>query len=275
MKRVLAVISFLLFLLIIIYAYLSFCFSNVLVKGFLTEITLQLMGGFFLALAVLISGIFLEERRAKELKINDLNDRLIVLQNLVSSNFDRGKSSWNFSNRTPSFYFDNNWIVPIYDLLTQNDRRWEVFLHESIKLLDDPTELILELNKFIILMNKSLINAEKLDNELKLSIVGPGLAASLGSVYVVDRNEAQKNAEFKFWIFRATWAGANSTEILFGYSHFSQVQLKINRIESLMVEALSLDSGYECVKLIKKLKADRKKLVKQVSQIKKIIEEIK
>src|SRR3989344_1785358 len=113
---------------VFIYAYFSFRFSDGNIKDFFSELSLSFINGLFLALVVFLAGIFLEEKRGKELKKVVLVEKLTIFNNLLKNTFQRGKSNWNFSNRTPTFYFDNDWINPLYDLLIQNNREWEVFI---------------------------------------------------------------------------------------------------------------------------------------------------
>lgn len=268
--KILTIIIACLLVVIFIYAYFTFCFPDGNIKDFFSELSLSFISGLFLALVVFLAGIFLEEKRKKELKKVALAEKLTILENLLKNTFQRGKSNWNFSNRTPTFYFDNDWINPLYDLLTHNNREWEVFIQEYKKSISNHNDLIDELNDFIKHMDIALINAEKLDNKLKFVKISPELAASLSSGFRGDRIEAKKSAEFSFWIFRAAWAGANSTEIMFGIAFFTEQQLRFQRIEGLSGEAISLGDTDEYKELVKKLKSSKKKISKKITIIKKL-----
>ncbi len=273
-KRILGLIIIFLLVLVGVYAYITFYLFDGEIKTFSSELILLVINGFFLALAVLLLGIFLEESRVKELKKEKLSEKLTILENLIKNTFQRGKSNWNFSNRTPTFYFDDDWINSLYDLLTHNNREWEVFIQEYKKHIND-NNLVDELNAFIREMDLALINTEKLDSKLKFEKIGPELAASFSSGYRGDRLDAKENAEFGFWIFRATWAGANATKIMFGFAPFTEQQIKFERIEGLSSNAITLGEAKGYKELVSKLKFSKKKLSKKITTIKKLIQEEK
>lgn len=269
-KYILYIVLFALFIFLVVYLYANFFFCDENLKKIISDLSLSFITGFILALGVYIVSTRLEESRKEEFRKVVLKEKLYILKNILKNVFQRAKTNWNFSNRTPTFYFDNDWINPLYDLLTQNNREWEVFLQEYKKIIGN-NNLVNKLNDFIINMDSSLINAEKLDNNLKFKKLSPELAVSLKSGFPCDRSEAKKNTEFAFWIIRATWAGANSTEIMFGIALFTDNQLLIERIEGLMTEAESLSAKDDFQKFIKEVNNDKKKLNKTIILIRKII----
>jgi len=269
-KKILGLVITLLIGLIFAYAFLTFCFPSGNIRDFFSELSLTFINGFVLALAVLLLGIFLEESRVKELKKEKLSGNLSILKNLIKNTFQRGKSDWNFVNRTSTFYFDDDWINPLYDLLTQNNREWEIFLQEYKEHFND-NNLIEGLDEFIKKMDLALINTEKLDSKLKFQKIGPELSASYQSGYRGDRLQAKRNAEFEFWIFRATWAGANTTKIMFGFAPFTEDQIIFERIEGLSNEASSLAKTEEYKKLVSKLKSDKTELSRKIEAIRTLI----
>lgn len=257
--------------LIVAYAYLSFYVVDGSSKTFFSEIVLSLINGFVLALMVFVASILIEEKRRKEIKAQEGDLEILKLTNILKNVFNRGKSLWNFTNRTPTFYFDDSWINPLYDLLTQNKREWDTFLREY-RIDDDKNVLSQELIEFVDIMELALINAENLDNSLRKIKLNPSLAASMESGYSADRNEAKQNSEFGYWVFRATWAGLNSTKILFGMTVATDRQLKIERIDGLMIEAISLGETDDFSELVLKLKKDRKRMEIKLKKIKKVID---
>lgn len=269
-NKIWLILAFIIIGLIIAYAYLSFCVADGSSKTFLSEIVLSLINGLVLALMVFVAGIFIEEKRRKEIKAQEGDLEILKLTNILKNVFNRSKSLWNFSNRTPTFYFDDSWINPLYDLLTQNKREWDTFLREYI-VDNHENELANELVKFVDLADLALINAEKLDNNLRKIKLNPGLAASMASGFQGDRNEAKQNSEFGYWVYRGAWAGLNSTEVLFGMPAATDRQLKMERIEGLMTEATSLSEMTEFSELVSKLKSDRKKLDSKLKKIKKVV----
>lgn len=269
-NKILFILAFIIIGMIAAYAYLSFCFADGSSKIFFSEIVLSLINGLVLALMVFVAGIFIEEKRRKEIKAQEGDLEIQKLTNILKNVFNRGKSLWNFTNRTPTFYFDDSWINPLYELLTQNKRDWDTFLREY-RIDDDKNVFSQELIEFVDTMELALINAEKLDNSLRKIKLNPGLAASMGSGYPGDRNEAKQDTEFGYWVLRATWAGLNSTEVLFGMPMATDRQLKIEKIEGLMIEATSLSETAEFCALVVKLKTDRRKLDSKLKRIKKAI----
>jgi hypothetical protein len=269
--KIFQALFFVLLVVVLIYAYFTFCFSIGNTRTFFMEIFLSLINGLFLALVVFVAGMFLEEKRKKELKAENQNERIITLINLLKNVFRRGKSSWNFTNNTQGFYFDNSRINSLYNLLTENKREWDVFLQGYKKDIDDDNELVESLSGFVKDMEKALINAEELDNKLKSKKLYPALAASMGSGYPVMRDEAKKNTNFAYWIYRATWAGASATEIMFGMSPVTDQQLNIGRNKGLISEANSLGDTAEFKKSVLMVQADRVELEKCLSKIKKLV----
>lgn len=250
------------------YTYLTFCVQDGDAKDFFSELSLSFINGLCLAMAVFIFGVFIEEARSRELKKEKSNQKLITLTNLINRTFKRSKSSWNFSNKTPTFYFDNEWINPLYSLLTQNNREWDVFIQEYKKDFDR-NALIEELNSFIEEAELALINAETLDSTFLAQKVSPSLAANMRSGYVADRNGAKENAEFDYWVTRATWAGASTAEIMFSFPLFTNQRLIFERIDGISNEAKTLELDVYFKDLINKLKNDRKNLNKKISAIRK------
>ena len=141
-NNILFILVFSIFLLILFYAYLSFCLSDGSLKTFVSDIVLSLINGLFLALVVLVAGIFIEEKRRREIAIQTGEEEIAKLKNILKNVFNRAKSSLNFLNRTPTFYFDDNWINPMYELLTQNKREWDTFLQEYLR--SNPSSKIAE-----------------------------------------------------------------------------------------------------------------------------------
>ncbi len=267
-NNILLILALFILILIAVYAYLSFCLTDGSLKTFSADIVLSLINGLFLALVVFVAGIFIEEKRRKEIEIQSGNEELSKLRNILLNVLNRGKSSWNFSNRTPTFYFDNTWTMPLYDLLIQNNREWDTFLREYAT--DNPdSEIARELISFVDIMEQALINTEKIDNSLRRIKLNPGLAVSMQSGYSGDRIDAKKNTEFTFWVFRASWAGANSTETMFGMPSATDQQISFEKIEGLMKEATSLGETKEFGDLIKQLREDGRKLEKLLKTIKK------
>lgn len=269
-NNILFILAFSIFLLILFYAYISFCLSDGSLKTFGSDIVLSLINGLFLALVVLVAGIFIEEKRRKEIAIQTGEEEIAKLKNILKNVFNRAKSSLNFLNRTPTFYFDDNWINPMYELLTQNKREWDTFLQEYYR--SNPSSKIAEeLLNFIEGMERALINAEKLDNNLVRIKLNPGLAASMESGFPGDRINAKNETEFAFWVFRATWAGADSTNIMFGMPSATDQQIRFEKIEGLMNQAASLAKTKEFSEIFTQLQSDRKKLDTLIKRINKLV----
>lgn len=256
---------------IAIYSYSVFCIPEGNLHTFLSGLSSSFIEGFFLALAVFFVSIFLEEKRKERVRKNEQTKKIKTLINLLKNTFRRAKSNWNFSNRSSTFYFDNNWINPLYDLLTRKDRDWEIFFQEYKESADGKNDLVNELSSFIYEMDLALINTETLDKKLESIKLGPELAASMRSGFISDRNGAQNRAEFCFWVYRATWAGANTTEITFGIPLFMNQQIREERIEGLYNEAITLGETKEFKETIGKLNSSKTKLNKKIVKIKKII----
>jgi len=233
-------------------------------------LSLQFISGFVLALSVVLIGILLQEKRESDVKKSKLIEDSKALENILKNVFKRGASNWNFRNSGPTFYFDIGWINSLYSLLTENSRFWDLHIQEYLKQINSEDKLNLKLASFINCMETALIDAEKLDNKLKFSRISPALAASMGSGYSVDRDEAQKRAEFDFWIYRATWAGANATQIMFGFSFFTQQQLTIEKIQSIVNEAKALAKEKNYKELIDELGKNQKKLDSHIKNIEKL-----
>lgn len=270
-NKIWLILSLIIIGLIVTYAYLSFYVVDESSKTFFSEIVLSLINGLVLALMVFVAGIFIEEKRRKEIRSQEGDLEILKLTNILKNVFNRSKSLWNFSNRTPTFYFDDSWINPLYDLLTQNKREWDTFLREYI-VDNHENKLANELVKFVDLADLALINAEKLDNNLRKIKLNPGLAASMASGFQGDRNEAKQNSEFGYWVYRGAWAGLNSTEVLFGMPVATDRQLRIEKIEGLIAEATALSETTEFSEIVSKLKKDRKRMESKLKSIRKIIE---
>lgn len=160
------------------------------------------------------------------------------------------------------------WINPVYELLTKNNREWKTVLLEYEGPVD--AEIVKELVNFIELMDLALINTEKVDSEFE-GLLNADLAASMGSSYLGDRTEAKKNTTFAYWVHRATWAGADLTQITFGMPIATDQQISIEKVSSLISEAESLIQKDNLSKLVKKYKTDKKRLMAKLRRIKELI----
>lgn len=255
---------------LVIFFYSIFYLPDGNLRRFVSDLSLSFITGFILSLGVSVAGTRLEESRKIESRRAELVEKLDVLKNLLKNLFQRAISGWNFSNRTPTFYFDKCLINSLYSLLIQNNREWDVFLQEYRAVVGD-NELINKLDSFLVNMDKALINAENLDNKFIFSRLSPSLAASMGNGFPSFRTEAKNNSEFEYWVTRATWAGANTTEILFGIAPFTDKQLVMQRIEGLANEAINLGGSVDFMNLVKTITRDKKKLNKTVESIHKLV----
>lgn len=270
MKKLITTVIALLLIFIGIFICSVLVITNLHAQTIISELSLQFISGFSLASAVLIIDVYLQEKKEKANRKLKLEGNRATLVNILKNVFKRGESHWNFANPGPTFYFDIGWINPLYDLLTQNNRYWDLHIQDYLNEADDGDKLYKKLYSFINQMEISLIEAEKIDNKLKFSILSPALAASLGSGYPVDREEAQKRAEFEFWIYRATWAGISPTQILFDFALFTKQQLMFERIQSISNEAVATIDKKDYKKLTESLKSSQQKLTSEVEGIRKL-----
>jgi hypothetical protein len=241
---------------------------------YFSNISGELRNGLLLALIVSTASKLLEETRAKKASQDQARHKISILVGLLKNTFRRRKSGWNFRNESPSFYFDSDWINPLYDLLTHNSREWEVFLQEYNNRFANDNDLIEALDEFIKLMDNALINGEKLDSTLRDKIIAPTLAASLSSGFKGDRLSAKSDAQFSYQVSRAAWAGANSTEILLSIPLFTDQQLLIEKVERIYKKATSQDNDQELKNLINSVVNAKKRLSKQVTKIRRLLNAI-
>lgn len=266
-NRILILLIIFLVLFIVAYAYVSLCDFGY-TKSFLPELILSLINGLVLALVVFIAGIFIEEKHREETRQEETQSKVISLKKVLKNVFRRAKSRYNFRNQGPSFYFDDSWLNPAYDVLTKNNREWETILTEYKGIVD--TEIVCELTKFIELMDLALINTEKIDSELE-SMLDAGLSASMGSPYSGDRIEAKKGRTFAYWVYRATWSGADLTRIVFSMPNATDQQISIEKVSGLIGEAESLVQKDNFSSLIKQYNLDKKKLITSLKKIEKLV----
>lgn len=271
MKKLITIVIVLLLIFIVIFIYSILWITNPHAQTIISELSLQFISGFWLALAVLVINVYLQEKREKANRRLKFEGNKATLVNILKNVFKRGESHWNFANSGPTFYFDIGWINPLYDLLTQNNRYWDLHIQDYLHEVNIGDKLYKKLYNFISQMEISLIEAEKIDNKLKFSILSPALAASLGSGYPVDREEAQKRTEFEFWIYRAAWAGISPTQILFDFALFTKQQLMFERIQSISDEAMATIDKKDYKKLIGSLKNNQQELASKVEGIQKLL----
>lgn len=237
---------------------------------FVSGASLEFISGGALAAAIVVVGYLLEKNWEKNAEKRKIDSEISNLISRLKNNFRRGKSSWNFSNRGPTFYFDTGWINPTYDLLTSENGKWEASIYQYSDYHEKETLLIKVLKSFVESMELSLIDAERLDKKLVESIISPKLAASMGSGYSADRASAQLDGELEYWVTRAAWAGASATEIIFGLARYTTSQLTIQKVQSLCDSAEAhLKKDNVTASLVKKIRDGRKNLTKQLTAIQK------
>ncbi|MBP9797890.1 hypothetical protein KBC70_01960 [Candidatus Woesebacteria bacterium] len=269
MKKIAIIVFLLLITSISAYYYEVFCLKPGPNKTFLENLTLEFIGGFLLAVLVLIFGFFFqkgwEDKQAKmTLKIN-----LKLLKKSINRLSKRHESIWNFSNEGPTFYFDGSRINQLYELLTTKDRYWEqVLIAYQDKSLSDDDYIVADLLKFLDQAEEALIIAERLDTTLKKQIIHPALAHKKESGFSSDRDHADIEAHLDYLVYRAAWINIDNTQILFGISPVVRKQINLPIIEGIQKKAEELkDRNTDLKRLVIQLNKARSNLIAILKKI--------
>lgn len=181
----------------------------------LHPLSMQLISGVLLVIVVFVITNQLQKNWATEEIKGKSKEQFALLKKEIERTFERSMPEWNFSNQTPTFYFDNSWINPVYELLTNNNRRWEMEIIRYKKSVNESEPLAKILLSFIDNVETGLRLAEKTDAHLTQRYKAPDLAAAKDSDNSVDGVAIEKIENFKYLIYRSQVLDIEKDKILF------------------------------------------------------------
>ena len=241
-------------------------------KDYLLSLITEIAGSLILAFSVFFLGNKLEEHWRSETHLRELKLQINTLKRQSKRVFQRSSSLWNFINEGPSFYFDSGWINPLYDLLTQNSRRWEQILIDAKDENQLNEDIITLMLNFIDEVESGLIIAEKIDIHLKVNVLDPTMAAFKESSFQQDVFFADKDEPINYLIHRGIIAGIDETEIVFRMSSvkgITDISLRTSRATTKVNQLLNEDKVLN--KLSSELVKQRTKITSTLNKIKKAL----